>query len=629
VTGTRSSTDKRLVVFHPGRLPPLETGGFAGWIYADEDSEQYEAAALAFTPTPPIISPRQFQAEAAELRRDFVAWTDSNLSGTSVENWLSTPLHRCTFPSPAPPIFLHVVWLLIIDRLVSQGQVGPLAIVTAHRGFVDVLCEVARRNEVPLRIVGTLQQRFDVVRIRLRAVAALGKALIDIAARLLMSRLLLGRRQLERLRTTRILIDTYLHRADLSATGEFNDRYFPGLVQWYRNRGIDAAVYPFLFRIRLRDIPGMYQAMARSAVPMAPFELFLTPIDLVRALVASTTMAATRRYAGICAFRSTDMTPLLPTPGFVAALSAFIPFLLLRVPDGMARHGIRPSLVLDWHENQPIDKATVYGFTGQSIPAAVIGVRQYVPVANYLSEYSTPAEVAARLAPHEQWVCGPSLPQQFDMTASGVRYRVVPALRFAHLYDSAQRGEGGNNLLVLLTHSLSESVQILAMVLSHTTTKPNVCHRIVIKPQPNVPKTAAAIRRIAERRWLNLICETFVVWSGESMAQLLNDAKLVVSSSTSATLEAVCRGIPVVIVGNRVGLDAIPLAQVDQRIWRLAYDQEEYRIAVGELSDQEALPPAMRAEIAEKTRADYFCPTNEDTMKAFIELPPAASHSGQ
>lgn len=608
-----------IVVLHPAGLPAAGAGEVDVWIYADEDAECYAAAEQAFAPTPAALPPRQFQAEAAALRQEFMAWTDANLRGAAVGEWLSTPLHRCTFPSPAPPIFLHVVWLVVIDRLLADGRGGRLAVITAHRGLAVAVAAVARRHGVSCREDGALRRRLDGARMRLRALAALAKTFLELAVRVPMARRLLGHRQLERLRPARILIDTYLHRADLSAAGDFCDRYFPGLVQWYRQQGIEAAVYPFLFRIGLREVPALYRAMDRSAVPMAPLELFVTLRDLLAALAASLRIALTRSYAGVKPFRGIAMFPMLPVPGFITALSAFVPFVLLRVPGGMARHGIRPALVLDWHEDQPIDKATVYGFTAAG--AEVIGMRQYVPVPNYLSEYSTPEELAAGVAPRQQWVCGRILPDLLDVVASGVRYRVVPALRFAHVHDGAP-GDGGDDLLVLLTHSLSESVQILALVLDHAK-MPGAFARIVVKPQPNVPKTAAAIRRIAERRWPAAM-GAGVVWSEEPMASVLATAKLVVSSGTSATLEAVCRGIPVVIVGNRVGLDAVPLAQVDQRIWRLAYDREEYCAAVADLSDPATLPMDVRVEIAKKTRTDYFCPTNEETMKAFVPSAPAS-----
>lgn len=602
-----------IVVFHPKHLPS-SGDGFAAWIYADENPEIHERVRDRFAPLAPAIAPRRFQDEAAVRRSDFVAWTDANLSGHPVEEWLSTPLHRCTFPSPAPPIFLHTVWLSLIAGLL-RGEGGTLAVVTCHRGLAMAISEIADRTGTPFRVVGSGTLRAEAMRIRLRALAALGKSVLDLSLRILLARIFLGNAHLERLRSTEVLIDTYLHGTDLSATGAFQDRYFPGLAQWYLARGIKAAMYPFLFRVRFRDLPGVYRAISRSDIPMAPFERFVGPLDLLWALGQSINRATMRR-SGCSPLDGIDMSPLLPIPGFVAATSAFMPLLMLRAPERMGRRGIRPACVLDWHEDQPIDKATAYGFLHTSEPTRVIGMRQYIPVPNYLSEYSTPAELAGGLAPVEHWVCGPALPRLLDAYASGTRYRVVPALRFAHLFEEAPAGADKSDLLILLTHSVSESVQILALALESL----DKCHnfvRIVVKPQPNVPKTAAAIRSMAERRWPQLLRAEQVVWSSEPMPQLLARARLVVSSGTSAALESVCRGVPVIMVGNVSGLDAVPLAYVDERIWRLVYDRNEFLAALASLIDETLLPTSVCAEIANRTRSEYFMPTTESTMREF------------
>lgn len=602
-----------VVVFHP-RYLPASADGFSGWIYADENPELYEQVQHHFASVAPAVPPRRFQEEATSRRAAFVAWTDANLRGSAVEEWLSTPLHRCTFPSPAPPIFLHSVWLSLIDRQLEQSD-GALAVVTCHQGLSEAIRRLAGRRQVPFRLVGRGAQWREAVRIRMRSLAALGKAATDITLRILLSRVFLGKDYLRRLRQTEVLIDTYLHGTDLDADGTFHDRYFPGLARWYLDIGVKVAIYPFLFRLGYRELPRVYRAIYRSAVPMAPFERFVGPADLLRALGRSLRIAMWRRST-CTSLEGIDMTPLLPLPGFASAASAFLPLLMLQAPAGMARRGIRPACVLDWHENQPIDKATTYGFQHVSPPCRVIGMRQYVPVPNYLSEYSTPAEVADGVAPAEHWVCGPALPNLLETYGAKARYRVVPALRFAHLYEAGLRGRSGADLLILLTHSIFESVQILALVFESL----EFCKgfgQIVVKPQPNVPKTATAIRRIAERRWPALFAAGSALWSVEPMPQLLASARLVVSSGTSAALEAVCRGVPVIMAGNLAGLDAVPLAGVDTRIWRLVYGREDFQVALDALSDEGQLSEAIRTEIADKTRSQYFTPTNATTLRGF------------
>lgn len=607
--------NKSIVVFHSRHLPAT-TSCLAGWIYADENSELFQEIAAAFSPLAPLISPRQFQIEAAARRQQFVSWVDANMSARPVEDWLANPIHRCTFPSPAPPIFIHTVWLALIDQFCQKGNFDTLAIFTEHIGLAAAIERHAQSCGIPCRIADRIQFRVGAASVCLRSIASLSKSVVEIVARVALSRLLLGDTQIKRLQNTEILIDTYLHKGDLAKTGEFSDRYFPGLVQWYLSVGRAAASFSFLFRIRLSDLPATYRSMRKSDVPMAPFELFITFADTIKAFIRCCSKAYSFRSAQLTPLENIDMRPLLPIPRFAAALSSFVPLLLLRTPARMSKKGICPSWFLDWHENQTIDKATSYGFGQLTPPSRVIGMRQYVPVSNYLSEYSTPVEVGLGLVPREQWVCGTALPQLLDSFLPGVRYRVVPALRFAHVH-SLQDHEGfGTSLLVLLTHSVYESVQILSLVFE-SLVLPTMFDKIIIKAQPNVPKTEVAIRRIVARRWPTALQQDWVIWSAAPTSELLMQSKLAVSSGTSAVLEAVCRGVPVVLAGNVAGLDSVPLEGVDKRVWRLAYDNKEYMQAVSELTDAERLSHEVKLEIARTTRSEYFQAITTDTMNDF------------
>lgn len=538
------------------------------------------------------------------------------MSARPIEDWLANPIHRCTFPSPAPPIFIHTVWLALIDQFCQKDNFGTLAIFTEHNGLAVAIERHAQSCGIPCRIADRIQFRVGAASVCLRSIAALSKSFVEIVARVAFSRLLLGDTQIKRLQNTEILIDTYLHKGDLAKTGEFSDRYFPGLVQWYLSAGRAVASFPFLFRIGLSDLPATYRSMRKSDVPMAPFELFITFADTIKAFVRCCSKAYSFRSAQLTPLENIDMRPLLPIPRFAAALSSFVPLLLLRTPARMSKKGIHPFWFLDWHENQPIDKATTYGFGHLTPPTRVIGIRQYVPVPNYLSEFSTPAEVGLGLVPREQWVCGATLPQLLDSFSPGVRYRVVPALRFAHVHSLQDQEGSGTSLLVLLTHSIFESVQILSLVFE-SLAQPSAFDKIIIKAQPNVPKTEVAIRRIVAKRWPAALQKDWIIWSATPTSELLMQSKLAVSSGTSAVLEAVCRGVPVILAGNVAGLDSVPLEGVDRRVWRLAYDYVEYMQAVSDLTNEELLTTNIKLEIAHITRSEYFQQTSLETMNDF------------
>lgn len=101
------------------------------------------------------------------------------------------------------------------------------------------------------------------------------------------------------------------------------------------------------------------------------------------------------------------------------------------------------------------------------------------------------------------------------------------------------------------------------------------------------------------------------------MDDLLRDARMMVSAGTSAALEAVCRGVPVILIGRQAGLDMNPLSEVDGRLWTLAYDSADVARAIGEWSPAHPLCLAERVAMGEAILVEYFEPSSEAGMAAF------------
>jgi glycosyltransferase involved in cell wall biosynthesis len=101
------------------------------------------------------------------------------------------------------------------------------------------------------------------------------------------------------------------------------------------------------------------------------------------------------------------------------------------------------------------------------------------------------------------------------------------------------------------------------------------------------------------------------------VGDLMRDARMVVSAGSSAALEAICFGVPVISIGRQAGLDMNPLLEVDCRLWTVAYDPDEFAQAIAGWSPVHPLPLAERIAIGEAIRAEYFEPVSEAGMAAF------------
>src|SRR5262249_31717946 len=118
----------------------------------------------------------------------------------------------------------------------------------------------------------------------IKAVAGTAKRLFELVVRMLLARTILGARYKRRLAGIDLLLAGYVHDEDLSETGVFTDRYFPGLIDWYRQQGFLPAEYPSFVGIRLFRLPNLYRRIRGSATAFVVFELIVRFSDVFRAL---------------------------------------------------------------------------------------------------------------------------------------------------------------------------------------------------------------------------------------------------------------------------------------------------------------------------------------------------------
>ena len=282
----------------------------------------------------------------------------------------------------------------------------------------------------------------------------------------------------------------------------------------------------------------------------------------------------------------------------------------------MTTRGIRPKWVLDWFENQPFDQANMHGFHLAQPGSRVIGLRLYAQYSSNLMSFQvTNREVNDCLAPSTQWACGKAWLPTATAYDTRATYEVVPALRYAYLYEMEARKTEGSECLVLLTHALPESLRILGAVANVAPIIGFAFSRIQIKPHPVLD--AKRCKRTARKHYANLSDDKFAHWVETPMADLLGSARIVISAGTSSAVEAVSLGIPVIIIGASVGIEMCALEFVDQRMWRIAYNEGELIRAIEEWTPFHPLLREIRVSIGEATKLQCFEPKTEASMERF------------
>jgi hypothetical protein len=267
--------------------------------------------------------------------------------------------------------------------------------------------------------------------------------------------------------------------------------------------------------------------------------------------------------------------------------------------------------ILEWYENQDIDRAACLGYKTFFPDVRVIGYAGYVPARMYLGVYPTDTEWHSKVLPHQIVVTGPALVPIFKQFCSLVSIIHGPALRYSFgkviQFNKSER----LNILVALPIHDHESIHILNLVSSFIE-KLNVGElskiiHLSIKSHPS-----------GRRRHVEFInknhVQIIVNWvEGEFIPQ-----DLVICAASSAALEALVVGSRVVIIGSANGLtmNTIPDSLLPDN-WRVCYSSYDLSKAIKDFYND--LNANSTEKFDSKAMQDlFFSSTTRDSIRHLI-----------
>ncbi len=589
-----------LSVTHPDRLASLDQD--AVWLYADDDIAGYARVVEQYGKDRRLLDPPDFQIQLLESADDFLKWVDEVLVDCPPDYWIAASWFKDMF---CTPMFLHLACLRIALDGTSRNK--HVVIVTRSAALAQ---QIRQLGGTPAAATAAFDMRAAVRWID-GWLHFLARPFL-LYVRTLLAKLTLGNEYLTGMKKPALLVDTFLFAEDIAADGRFSDRFFPGLVDWFRQTGRNAASMPFTGNIPLRQLRTVYRRMKLSAVPFLAGEIFLGLADCLIGAWRTLCIYAQPPQFAAKPFGDIPIARIADHWWKQAALNTVNYQIWRRLPRRMADRGFHPETILEWYENQPLDKAITLGFRLDCRDATVIAVRQYFPAFGVVNFFSTSREVMAGASPKQNWACGKRIAELFARHDSVGHYKVVPALRYAHLFEPVAIDIQGEKLVIFLTSSYEESIGILESVFAAEETARCGFAAILIKPHQSL---RGDIRAEAGQKWPASRNQN-VSWTQQATRQLLDAAKLVVTAGSSVALEAVCRGVPVAVVGRVAGINLNPLETIDPRLWQLVYGAGDFQsLVITWLPGVPDLPA--RREIGLRIRGEYLQTPAPDSMLAF------------
>lgn len=395
--------------------------------------------------------------------------------------------------------------------------------------------------------------------------------------------------------------------------GNYRDRYYGSLLSQFSSEELEN-IYYFPNYYRIRNHFKAYQNMRTAQQNFIIRDDFLQLSDYTFSW--GLFWRSLRLKPTYTQFRGVDISGLIREEILCSSTSSSSMAALLnyRLPLRLKQKGIRIKKVVTWFENQTIDHGFNAGIQKHYPFIETVGYIGIPLPNNYLSVYPTDQEIASQVIPSCVSVIGEGFKEMVIQFSKELQVSVAPAFRYESLWRKQFEcyTDDAKGILVALPISVVESVEMLKIIAEASALFQSPKPKFYIKPHPTVnPK---CLSDLLNDDWPG----SFQLVDGSMDAWLMR-CLIVISSSSSATIETIARGIPVILlsVGSSLTLLYIP-PNVPRDMWNLCYESRTLEKTIRKLlnmSEDERLSYQRKGRCIRKM---YFEPVTVDASRNFL-----------
>ncbi len=585
-----------------------------GWVYLGKDSSKRRHIEKELGSSFKYIDIAKLHNQVADdLRHEYVRWIDelNRRYGGDIEWWFGSISSRNPYNCN---IFQYCCYLEILERLWTDRDRQPGLIMIESIGLASAIQKWAAQKNTAVNVVHYNRAKLSSLITSQVFFLRWGNFFITLLARGLAYNItkIYSSKKLDI--NPSVILDTFVHDYCLSDSGAFKDRYFPYLHEYLSKKGMVVLVHPVLVGFRYNYFP-IYRRMRISDTHFILQEDFLHFSDYFFALIYPLKVllqkikpAQFRTYAIHDILREENMQ----SPVTIGMEAVLIYRLFLR----LERSKLRPEVIIDWYENQVIDKALIAGARKAFPRAKIIGAQMFIHSSNFISLFPSQSEADAHIVPHliletSQYQC--KVAQSFTKT---IPCKPVAALRYFHLFSDNSTPDNGSHMdsqkiLVLLPFSIDEAVELLN-ILKGILERIGFDVQIMIKGHPDYTSDAL-IHAFGEQHWP----KRFKIFNG-TLHDALNSASVVVSSNSSSMVEAAAKGIPVIFLGRQTTLNYNMLSNLNMDIVTECFSASELIKAIEMYLNLSPDEKIKYTEMGRKVRDKFFEPVNDKTLLPFL-----------
>jgi hypothetical protein len=366
-----------------------------------------------------------------------------------------------------------------------------------------------------------------------------------------------------------VLVDNFVLSNSFTKEGVFFDRYYSNYSQ-YLSESQNKKIWYSPTLVGFKSLFKCLEMSNQSKNSRHNFlfqESWLTLRDYIHALYLTIMLPFKMKRASLfmgCNVRKfliSEARKDIFSPSLIKAICKFKFIKNLKSKDIEICH------VVDWHENQNIDKALNLGFHKYYPDITVKGYQGYIAPPYWTHTVPQSFELKNSLLPSQLYVISENRKKFILASCPDLDVRVASAFRFSYLYDMNRidLASEAPTILITLPIDIYESEGILnACVELHSLVNTKI--NILVKQHPTFERHAFA-------KLVPLFLNSAFILTDDSMAILLGRISLLISSASSTCAEAASLGIPVAVYGNRYGVTMNPIADIESTTDNVFYSQ--------------------------------------------------------
>ena len=476
------------------------------------------------------------------------------------ETWLLGAL--CRNPSVSG-VFERLLRLALLQDLVRAG----------HKKFF-VICDSVAIAEVAQSI---LNQHDVISEIEIRKCAReeslitrLGRTFHLVVAKYCSVRLIRSRRY--RPDGPCLFVETAINARQVVSRGLHADRFFPNLSELETEKNKTGMLCFFALVVtelgKASSYLSFWKKMREYNSDIVVKEQYLRAVDYFWALTRS--FSIPRRITTVPRWRTFNVSAIVMSEvrSSIGARALLEALLVYRFFAAIKAAGIEIAGVIDWNENQVIDRALCLGVRKFYPGIRIKGYQGFFVPEFYVSHEVTTYEKAAGTTPDEILVISPLLVDQKKRYCPSMKVSTAPAFRFATQPILEKQQIELEHILVGLPIHKIEIEQILSIV---SALPRAIQDQTVVRPHPlTTEKELDGILRTVG------IITRCIKPSGNLGYQDLYAATLLISGGSSLCIEAIAAGTRVAIIGSQRGVTMNPLrGRISADWWRECYSARE------------------------------------------------------